>query len=49
MTEEIYDKAEYEKALKWTKEKCKEGYDKNPDFVKASDEPLQYVRTSAKI
>ncbi|NBH83140.1 L-fucose isomerase [bacterium C-53] len=38
MTEEIYDKTEYEKALKWTKEKCKEGYDKNPDFVKASDE-----------
>ena len=38
MTEEIYDKAEYEKALKWTKEHCKEGYDKNPDFVKASDE-----------
>ena len=38
MTEEIYDKAEYEKALKWTKEKCKEGFDKNPDFVKASDE-----------
>lgn len=38
MTEEIYDKEEYEKALKWTKEKCKEGFDKNPDFVKASDE-----------
>ena len=38
MTEEIYDKAEYEKALRWTKEKCKEGYDKNPDFVKASEE-----------
>lgn len=38
MTEEIYDKAEYEKALKWTKEKCREGYDKNPDFVKDSDE-----------
>lgn len=38
MTEEIYDKEEFEKALKWTKEKCKEGYDKNPDFVKASDE-----------
>ncbi len=37
MTEEIYDKEEYEKALKWTKEKCKEGYDKNPDFVRASD------------
>ncbi len=38
MTEEIYDRAEYEKALAWTKEKCKEGYDKNPDFVKVSDE-----------
>ncbi len=38
MTNEIYDKAEYEKALKWTKEKCKEGWDKNPDFVKVSDE-----------
>lgn len=38
MTEEIYDKAEFEKALKWTKEKCKEGYDKNPEFVKSSDE-----------
>ncbi len=37
MTEEIYDKKEFEKALKWTKEKCKEGYDKNPDFVKASN------------
>ena len=31
MTEEIYDKAEYEKALAWTKAKCKEGFDKNPD------------------
>ena len=30
MSEEIYDKAEFEKALKWTKEKCKEGFDKNP-------------------
>ncbi len=38
MTQEIYDKAEYEKALKWTREKCKEGFDKNPDFVKISDE-----------
>lgn len=38
MTEEIYDKAEFEKALKWTKEKCKEGFDKNPEFVKSSDE-----------
>ncbi len=35
MTEGIYDKNEYEKALKWTKENCKEGFDKNPDFIKA--------------
>ncbi|MEG1574472.1 MAG: L-fucose isomerase, partial [Bacteroidales bacterium] len=30
ITEDIYDKAEYERALAWTKEKCKEGFDKNP-------------------
>ena len=30
MTEGIYDHDEYEKALKWTREKCKEGFDKNP-------------------
>lgn len=28
--EEIYDKEEYEKALKWVKENCKEGKDFNP-------------------
>ena len=38
MTNEIYDKAEFEKALKWTKENCKEGLDKNPDFVKSTPE-----------
>ncbi len=38
MTEEIYDKDEYEKALKWTKENCKEGLDKNPDDIKSSPE-----------
>ena len=32
MTEEIYDKDEYEKALAWTKAKCIEGFDKNPEF-----------------
>ena len=31
MTEEIYDKAEYEKALAWTKKNCIEGFDKNPE------------------
>lgn len=30
MTEGIYDEAEFQKALAWTKEKCMEGYDKNP-------------------
>ena len=30
MTEEIYDKSEYEKALAWAKKYCKEGFDKNP-------------------
>ena len=38
MSEGIYDEAEYQKALAWTKAKCKEGFDKNPDFVKKSDE-----------
>ncbi len=34
MTEGIYDKAEYEKALAWTKSHCKEGFDKNPEFAR---------------
>ena len=37
MTEGIYDEAEYQKALKWTKEHCKEGFDKNPDWFKKTD------------
>ncbi len=36
MTEEIYDKAEYEKALAWTKAKCIEGFDKNPENLQNS-------------
>ncbi len=31
MTEGIYDKAEYEKALAWAKQYCIEGFDKNPE------------------
>ena len=31
MTEGIYDEEEYQKALAWTKEKCIEGFDKNPE------------------
>ncbi len=38
MTEEIYDKAEYEKALAWVKEKCTEGFDKNPEALQRSRE-----------
>ncbi len=38
MTEGIYDHEEYEKAIKWTKEKCIIGFDKNPDFIKHSEE-----------
>ena len=38
MTEGIYDEEEFKKALKWTKEHCPEGFDKNPEFVRKSDE-----------
>ncbi len=37
MTEGIYDKAEFEKALKWAKEKCNIGFDKNPEDMQRSD------------
>lgn len=37
MTEGIYDEQEFQKALAWTKEHCKEGFDKNPDFACKSD------------
>lgn len=36
MTEGIYDEAEYQKALAWTKERCTEGFDKNPEEVQKS-------------
>ncbi len=38
MTEGIYDEEEFKKALKWTKEHCPEGFDKNPEFVRKSPE-----------
>ncbi|MDD2213821.1 MAG: L-fucose isomerase [Oscillospiraceae bacterium] len=38
MSEGIYDHAEYEKALAWTKANCKEGWDKNPEFIRKSPE-----------
>ncbi len=38
MTEGIYDEEEYQKALKWAKETCKIGFDKNPEELQASPE-----------
>lgn len=38
MTEGIYDEAEFQKALAWTKEKCPEGFDKNPEDVQKTRE-----------
>ncbi len=38
MTEEIYDREEFEKALAWTKANCKEGFDKNPEFLQKTPE-----------
>ncbi|MBR6645999.1 MAG: L-fucose isomerase [Clostridia bacterium] len=37
MTEGIYDEAEFQKALKWAKEKCNMGFDKNPVEMQKSD------------
>jgi len=37
MTEGIYDKAEFDKALAWAKEKCPIGFDKNPPELQKSD------------
>lgn len=38
MTEGIYDEEEFQKALKWTKETCIEGFDKNPEEVQKTRE-----------
>ncbi|MEG2786304.1 MAG: L-fucose isomerase [Romboutsia sp.] len=47
MSEGIYDKVEFERALKWTKEKCKEGFDTNPEYVQKireqKDEDWKFV------
>ena len=37
MTEGIYDEKEYERALKWIKEKCRPDFDKNPKEFQRSD------------
>ena len=38
MTEGIYDEAEYQKALAWTKAKCREAFDKNPPELQKTRE-----------
>ena len=38
MTEGIYDRDEYDRALKWAAKNCRMGFDKNPDVVRKSDE-----------
>ncbi len=47
MSEGIYDEAEYQKALKWTKEYAKIGFDKNPEDMQRSaerkEEDLEFV------
>ncbi|MCK0527729.1 L-fucose isomerase, partial [Anaerobiospirillum sp. NML120449] len=47
MENNIYDPAEYEKALAWTKQYCKEGFDKNPESMQNSrevkDEQWEFV------
>lgn len=37
MSKGIYNEEEVQKALKWAKEKCRIGYDKNPDFIRDDD------------
>lgn len=34
----IYDRDEYGRALAWTKARCREGWDKNPEFVRRTPE-----------
>ena len=36
MSEGIYDEEEFQRALAWTKENCKECFDKNPDWIQKS-------------
>ena len=38
MSEGIYDEEEFQKALAWTKANCKEGFDKNPDWIQKTPE-----------
>ncbi len=41
--EKIYDEEEYEKAIRWTRENCKEGPDDNPPNMRLSREKLDKI------
>ncbi len=41
MSKGIYNEEEFQKALKWAKEKCKIGFDKNPDFIRDDDAEME--------
>ena len=50
MSEEIYDKAEYEKALAWVKAKCNADFDKNPESLqKTAEEKAKDWEFTAKM
>jgi len=41
MTEHIYNEDDYQKCLKWVKENCKQGFDKNPPELQLTPEKEQ--------
>ncbi len=41
MEKGIYNEAEMQKALKWAKEKCIIGFDKNPDFIRDDEKEME--------
>lgn len=47
MSEGIYDKEEYKKAMAWVKANCREGFDKNPETVRKTrqqkEEELEFA------
>jgi L-fucose isomerase len=53
MKEGLYDEVEFKKAMKWAKENCKEGLDKNPKEIQSSpqekEEQWEFVVKTALI
>ena len=48
MTEGIYDRAEYKKALAWVKEKCRPDFDKNPVEMQKTPAQKENSRSEGK-